>query len=164
MILEELDVAEPRRPASYRLVDQGAGTREVAEAVKLIREAKSPILLVGHGVHTSRTQQEVKELAELMACPVIQTSGGTSFIPGLRTGLSRTFSPAANEAVEESTCVSRWAPNSVSPCTTAGPSIGPRTKRPARWVYVEQDPPPSASTGRSTWRWSAICAVSCPSW
>ncbi|HST14537.1 MAG TPA: hypothetical protein VLJ44_06770, partial [Gaiellaceae bacterium] len=28
----------------------------------------------GHGVHTSRTQEQVRELAELMACPVIQTS------------------------------------------------------------------------------------------
>ena len=57
MILEELDVADPLPPNRYRLVNQGAGAREVAEAAKLIREAKSPILLVGHGVHTSRTQQ-----------------------------------------------------------------------------------------------------------
>ncbi len=82
VILEELDVPEAPEPSAYRLVNQGAGAREVAEAAKLIREAKSPILLVGHGVHTSRTQAEVKELAELMACPVIQTSGGTSLHPG----------------------------------------------------------------------------------
>ena len=113
----------------------------MAEAVKLIREAKSPILLVGHGVHTSRTQQEVKELAELMACPVIQTSGGTSFIPGLQ---DRTFpylfSPAANEAVEESDL-----------CVALGTELGEpmhygRTQHWAgndanrKWVYAEQDP------------------------
>ena len=56
VILEELDVTAAPEPSSYRLVNQGAGAREVAEAVELIREAKSPILLVGHGVHTSRTQ------------------------------------------------------------------------------------------------------------
>ena len=103
VILEELDVPDPLPPSSYRLVNQSAGASEVAAAARLIREAKSPILLVGHGVHTSRTGPAVKELAELMACPVIQTSGGTSFIPGLQ---DRTFpylfSPAANEAVEES--------------------------------------------------------------
>src|SRR5271168_2621827 len=141
VILEELDVAEAPSPSSYRLVNQGAGTRELAEAVKLIREAKSPVLLVGHGVHTSRTQQEVKELAELMACPVIQTSGGTSFIPGLQ---DRTFpylfSPAANEAVEESDL-----------CVALGTELGEpmhygRTQHWAgnnatrKWVYVEQDP------------------------
>ena len=99
------------------------------------------MLLVGHGVHTSRTQQEVKELAELMACPVIQTSGGTSFIPGLQ---DRTFpylfSPAANEAVEESDL-----------CVALGTELGEpmhygRTQHWAannanrKWVYVEQDP------------------------
>ena len=131
----------PRAPSVYRLVNQGAGAREVAEAAKLIREAKSPILLVGHGVHTSRTQAEVKELAELMACPVIQTSGGTSYIPGLQ---DRTFpylfSPAANEAVEESDL-----------CVALGTELGEpmhygRTQHWAgndanrKWVYVEQDP------------------------
>ena len=128
-------------PSSYRLVNQGAGSREVAEAAKLIREAKRPVLLVGHGVHTSRTQQEVKELAELMACPVIQTSGGTSFIPGLedRT-FPYVFSPAANEAVEESDL-----------CVALGTELGEpmhygRTQHWAannanrKWVYVEQDP------------------------
>ena len=128
-------------PSRYRLVDQGAGAREVAEAAALIRAAKSPVLLVGHGVHTSRTQQQVKELAELMACPVIQTSGGTSFIPGLQ---DRTFpylfSPAANEAVEESDL-----------CVALGTELGEpmhygRTQHWAannanrKWVYVEQDP------------------------
>ncbi|OBK78781.1 thiamine pyrophosphate-binding protein [Mycobacterium sp. 1274761.0] len=141
VILEELDVADPLPPHRYRLVNQGAGSREVAEAAKLIREAKSPILLVGHGVHTSRTQREVKQLAELMNCPVIQTSGGTSFIPGLE---DRTFpylfSPAANEAVEQSDL-----------CVALGTELGEpmhygRTQHWAgndanrKWVMVEQDP------------------------
>ncbi|WP_094286942.1 thiamine pyrophosphate-binding protein [Mycobacterium lehmannii] len=141
VILEELDVPDPLPPHRYRLVNQGAGEREVAEAVKLIREAKSPVLLVGHGVHTSRTQEQVRELAELMACPVIQTSGGTSFIPGLQ---DRTFpylfSPAANEAVEKSDL-----------CVALGTELGEpmhygRTQHWAgndanrKWVLVEQDP------------------------
>jgi acetolactate synthase-1/2/3 large subunit len=141
VILEELDVPDPLPPSRYRLVNQGAGAREIAEAAKLIREAKRPILLVGHGVHTSRTQSAVKELADLMACPVIQTSGGTSFIPGLedRT-FAYGFSPAAVEAVVASDlCVAlgtelgepshygktrHWAPNDAN----------------RKWVMVEQDP------------------------
>lgn len=141
VILEELDVADPLPPHRYRLVNQGAGAPEIAEAAKLIREAKSPILLVGHGVHTSRTGPAVKELADLMACPVIQTSGGTSYIPGLQ---ERTFpylfSPAANEAVEDSDL-----------CVALGTELGEpmhygRTQHWAgndahrKWVYVEQDP------------------------
>ena len=100
VILEELDVPDPLPRNRYRLVNQNAGEREVAEAAKLIRTAESPILLVGHGVHTSRTGAAVRELADLMQCPVIQTSGGTSFIEGLedRT-FAYGFSPAAVEAV-----------------------------------------------------------------
>ncbi|WP_197508439.1 thiamine pyrophosphate-binding protein, partial [Mycobacterium sp. E735] len=70
VILSELDAADPPPPHRYRLVNQTAGEREVAEAAKLIRAAQSPILLVGHGVHTSRTGATVRELADLMACPV----------------------------------------------------------------------------------------------
>jgi thiamine pyrophosphate-dependent acetolactate synthase large subunit-like protein len=141
VILEELDVPDPLPPNRYRLVDQGAGAREIAEAAELIRAAKAPILLVGHGVHTSRTQAAVRELAGLMNCPVIQTSGGTSYIPGLQ---DRTFpylfSPAANEAVEESDL-----------CVALGTELGEpmhygRTQHWAgndanrKWIYVEQDP------------------------
>jgi acetolactate synthase I/II/III large subunit len=141
VILEELDVPEPLPPSRYRLVNQGAGAREIADAARLIREAKSPILLVGHGVHTSRTQGPVKELADLMACPVIQTSGGTSFIPGLedRT-FSYGFSPSAVEAVVASDL-----------CVALGTELGEpvhygKTRHWAernnirKWVYVEQDP------------------------
>jgi thiamine pyrophosphate-dependent acetolactate synthase large subunit-like protein len=128
-------------PSAYRLVNQTAGALEVAHAARLIREAKSPILLVGHGVHTSRTGESVKALADLMACPVIQTSGGTSFIPGLE---DRTFpygfSPAAVEAVVTSDL-----------CVALGTELGEpvhygKTRHWAdnnatrKWIYVEQDP------------------------
>lgn len=141
VITEELDVQPPLPPSAYRLVDQTAGEREVAEAVKLIREASNPILLVGHGVYTSRTGESVKALAELIACPVIQTSGGSSFIPGLE---DRTFpygfSAAAVEAVVESDL-----------CVALGTELGEpvhygKTRHWAandairKWIYVEQDP------------------------
>lgn len=141
VILEELDVPDPLPPNAYRLVDQSAGASEVAAAVRLINDAENPILLVGHGVHTSRSQDAVKALADLMACPLIQTSGGTSFIPGLQ---DRTFpygfSTAAVDAVVGSDlCVAlgtelgepvhygrtrHWEPNDAN----------------RKWIYVEQDP------------------------
>ena len=109
--------------------------------IKSIGAAQSPILLVGHGVHTSRTGAAVRELADLMACPVIQTSGGTSFIEGLedRT-FAYGFSPAAVEAVVSSDL-----------CVALGTELGEpshygRTRHWAqndakrKWVLVEQDP------------------------
>jgi acetolactate synthase-1/2/3 large subunit len=103
IIQDELDVPPALPPSAYRLVDQQAGPARVAEATAAIRAAKQPILLVGHGVHTARAGESVRALADLMACPVIQTSGGTSYLEGLedRT-FAYGFSPAAVEAVVRS--------------------------------------------------------------
>src|SRR6201993_1931441 len=141
VILEELDVADPVSPSVYRLVNHGAGAREIAEAAKLVREAENPILLVGHGVHTSRTGAGVRELAELMGCPVIQTSGGTSFIPGLQ---DRTFPYGFSSAPVEAVVTS-------DVCVALGTELGEpvhygKTRHWAennatrKWIYVEQDP------------------------
>jgi thiamine pyrophosphate-dependent acetolactate synthase large subunit-like protein len=97
--------------------------------------------LVGHAVHTSRGGEQVKALAELMACPLIQTSGGTSFIKGLE---DRTFpygfSKAANEAVAKSDL-----------CVAIGTELGEpvhygkwrhwaERNATRKWIYVELDP------------------------
>jgi acetolactate synthase-1/2/3 large subunit len=141
VIQQELDLPAPLPPEAYRLVRPGADANMVARAAELIKGAKNPILLVGHAVHTSRGGEQVKALAELMACPVIQTSGGTSFIKGLE---DRTFpygfSKAAIEAVVKSDlCVAigtelgepvhygkwrHWAQNNAN----------------RKWVYIELDP------------------------
>jgi acetolactate synthase-1/2/3 large subunit len=141
VIQQELDLPAPLAPEAYRLVQPGADANMVAKAVRLIQAAKSPILLVGHAVHTSRGGAQLKALAELMACPVIQTSGGTSFIAGLE---DRTFpygfSKVANEAVAKSDL-----------CLAVGTELGEplhygkwrhwaenNAKR--TWLYVELDP------------------------
>ena len=141
VIQDELDLPAPLPPEAYRLVQPGADASMVATAAELIQSAKSPILLVGHAVHTSRGGQQVKALADAMACPLIQTSGGTSFIQGVQ---ERTFpygfSDAAIEAVVKSDlCVAigtelgepvhygkwrHWADNNAT----------------RKWVHIELDP------------------------
>src|SRR4029450_5913496 len=100
VILEELAAPAPLSPEAYRLVHQGASAQMIENAVQAIKKAKQPILLVGHAVHCARGGLSVAALAELLQCPVIQTSGGTSFIKGLE---ERTFpygfSPSAVDAV-----------------------------------------------------------------
>jgi len=141
VITEELDVPAPVPPSSYRLVNQGAGAWEIAEAAKLVRAAKNPILLVGHGVHTSRTGESVKALADLMACPVIQTSGGTSFIPGLE---ERTFpygfSSAAVDAVVKSDLCIALGTELGEPVHYGKTRYWADNNANRKWIYVEQDP------------------------
>ncbi|HET8937767.1 MAG TPA: thiamine pyrophosphate-binding protein [Polyangiales bacterium] len=141
VIQEELNVPPALPPEAYRLVKPGADANMVAKAAELIRAAKNPILFVGHAVQTSRGGEHVKALAEVMACPVIQSSGGTAFIEGLeeRT-FPYTFSKVGNEAVAKSDlCVAigtelgepshygkghHWAENNAS----------------RKWIYIELDP------------------------
>ncbi|WP_328662943.1 thiamine pyrophosphate-binding protein [Nocardia salmonicida] len=141
VIQEELDVAPALAPSAYRLVGQTAGPDRIAEAVEYIRAASQPVLLVGHGVHTTRAGASVRALAEAMACPVIQTSGGTSFIAGLE---DRTFpygfSAAAIDAVVKSDL-----------CLAIGTELGEpvhygrgrhwvANEAARKWILVEQDP------------------------
>ena len=81
-----------------------------------------------------------------MACPVIQTSGGTSFIPGLE---DRTFpygfSPAAVEAVVNSDlCVALGTELGEPVPLRQDPALGARTRPTANGFCVEQDPTRSA--------------------
>ncbi|MBO2447747.1 thiamine pyrophosphate-binding protein [Actinomadura barringtoniae] len=143
VIQEELDVPdpEPLPPERYRLVGQTAGPDRIAEAVAAIAAARQPILLAGHGVHTARAGEQVRALADAMACPVIQTSGGTSYIPGLE---DRTFpygfSPSAVDAVVKSDL-----------CLAIGTELGEpvhygrgrhwlENEAGRTWILVEQDP------------------------
>ncbi len=141
IIQEELDVGPAPAPSKYRLVNQGADMDMIAEAARLIKAAKNPVLLVGHAVHTSGSQAVVKELADLMNCPVVQTSGGTSFIPGLE---ERTFpygfSDCSIDAVVESDL-----------CLALGTELGEPShygrwrhwvanEANRKWIYVQQDP------------------------
>ncbi|MCK0092506.1 thiamine pyrophosphate-binding protein [Rhodococcus sp. HNM0563] len=141
VILEEIDAPPVLPPEKYRLVGQTAGADLVAEAADLIGSAKQPVLLVGHGVHTARGGASVKELADLMACPVIQTSGGTSFIEGLE---DRTFpygfSAASIDAVVNSDL-----------CLAIGTELGEpvhfgrgrhwvANEANRKWILIEQDP------------------------
>lgn len=141
VILEDLDVPAALPPAKYRLVNQGADADKLAEAVELIKAAKNPIILCGHAVHTSRTGAAVRELAELIKCPVIQTSGGTSFIAGLE---NRTFPYGFSE-------VSIDAVVDSDLCIALGTELGEPShygrwrhwvdnEASRKWIYVQQDP------------------------
>jgi acetolactate synthase I/II/III large subunit len=141
VILEELDLPAALAPEAYRLVHQGASAQMIENAVQAIRKAKQPILLVGHGVHCARGGPSVAGLAELLQCPVIQTSGGTSFIEGLE---ERTFpygfSPSAVDAVVKSDL-----------CIAIGTELGEpvhygkwrhwvANEANRKWIYVQLDP------------------------
>jgi acetolactate synthase I/II/III large subunit len=141
VILEDLDVPEPLPPEAYRLVQQGASAQMIAKAAQLIKAAKQPILLVGHGAHCARAGESIKSLAKLMNCPVIQTSGGTAFIEGLE---DRTFpygfSAAAVEAVVKSDLCLAIGTEMGEPVHFGKWRHWAENNANRKWIYVQLDP------------------------
>ncbi len=141
VMLEELPETPILPPEHYRLTAQGACAESLAEAARLIVAARRPILLVGHGVYTSRTAAAVRDLAEAMACPVIQTPGGASYIAGLedRT-FAYGFSDVANAAVAQSDLCVALGTELGEPVHFGRARHWAEGNASRRWVLVEQDP------------------------
>ena len=141
VILEEVENTPILPPSRYRLTMQGADGDRIAEAAKLIRAAKNPILLVGHAVHTSKSGAAVRELALAMNCPVIQTSGGTSYIEGLEDRTFQyVFSDASIDAVEASDVVVALGTELGEPLHFGRWRHWYEGEADRKWIYVQQDP------------------------
>ncbi len=136
-----LDLPPPLPPEHYRLTRQEAGTRAVNKAVELIRAAKLPILLVGQGVFPARAHEAVGELARLLKCPIVQTSGGSSFIAGMeeRT-FPYAFSPAGNAAVSDSDLVIAIGTEIGEPVHHGIKGHWEANDASRKWIYIERDP------------------------
>ncbi|WP_340589058.1 thiamine pyrophosphate-binding protein [Erythrobacter alti] len=141
IILEELDAPEVLPPHRYRLTNQGADIDQLAKAAEAIKAAKHPILLVGHAVHTTKSGEKVKELALKMNCPVIQTSGGTSYIKGIEDRTFQyVFADASIDAVEASDCVVALGTELGEPLHFGRWRHWYEGEEGRKWIYVQQDP------------------------
>ncbi|MEU9056877.1 3D-(3,5/4)-trihydroxycyclohexane-1,2-dione acylhydrolase (decyclizing) [Streptomyces sp. NPDC048384] len=54
----------------------GADPSELAEAVRVIRDARRPLVIAGGGVHHSRAEEALAEFAEVTRIPVASTQAG----------------------------------------------------------------------------------------
>jgi acetolactate synthase I/II/III large subunit len=85
-----------------------ADPQEVEKAAEALLTAKHPVLICGRGVHQSGAYAEVRELAELLAIPVLHTNHGKTSLPdnhplsGGGTGANRTCGSQA--LLERSDC------------------------------------------------------------
>jgi acetolactate synthase-1/2/3 large subunit len=80
------DVAVEEFPGAlnYRAVKRtvsGANTKDVAEAAKVLVQAKTPVIVAGQGVLYADASDELVELAELLQAPVTTPLEGKSAFP-----------------------------------------------------------------------------------
>ena len=80
----QLEIAEPEFPEVLgvpRPQAQPETLERVQDAARLINEAQRPVIISGHGIHSSGAYAELKDLAESTGIPVITTLLGLSGFP-----------------------------------------------------------------------------------
>ncbi len=132
---------EPLPPEAYRLMSLPAHQSAVDRAAALIRQAESPLLLVGQGAFTARAHDALAQLAELLQCPVIHTYPVSSFIDGAE---ERTFpcgfSPAGAAAVSASDVVIAIGTEIGEPVHHGVEGHWAKGRTDRQWIYIERDP------------------------
>jgi acetolactate synthase-1/2/3 large subunit len=75
------DVPEPLAHKPVTVVRSGPDPKDVAEAARLLVEAKRPVIYAGQGVHYAQAWDELRALAELLEAPVTTSLQGKSAFP-----------------------------------------------------------------------------------
>ena len=119
---------------------QGAEPDLIQEAAQLIKEARKPLILAGHGVIISRAYDQIMELAEKAQIPVITTLLGISSFPEthpLSVGMPGMHGMAyANLAIDESDLLLGLGMRFDDRITGDTKAFAPR----AKVIHVEVDP------------------------
>ncbi len=85
MLLDfSVDILQQETDAEYRpavRAKAGANVSDVAEAVRMLLSAKTPLLHVGQGVQYAQASAELQEFAELVQVPVMTTTLAKGVLP-----------------------------------------------------------------------------------
>ncbi len=132
----EAAAAEERRHHPMRRVEEDA----VSQAAELIKHAKRPVILAGHGVLQSGAEEQVRTLAERMQIPVAQTLlglGGFAASHPLSLGMMGMHGESwVNEAIQKAdlliACGMRFDDRVTGTLATYAPH--------AKKIHIEIDP------------------------
>ncbi|MDE0004219.1 MAG: thiamine pyrophosphate-binding protein [Rhodospirillaceae bacterium] len=134
---EEARYGPAPAPDTYRAASTAPPIAVVESAARLLRAAKLPVILAGNAVKMSRSADALRQLARVLACPVINTWSGAGAFPETDSQLLR-FGWGANDACSQADVV-----------LAVGTSIGetlhfgqpPRwgAEDAQRWIHIERD-------------------------
>jgi len=89
----------------HRIRRTGPDVNEIADAAKLLRSAKRPMIIAGGGVQYSRAVKELTDLAEALKIPVVETIAGRANLLSTHTlnigPIGVTGSNSANTIAEQ---------------------------------------------------------------
>ena len=136
----QLDLPPAPPPHRYRLVRQRADDLGAIEAADLLKAASHPVILLGQGAFVSRAHDAVAQLADKLACPIIQTQAAEAVLEGLEHCTFPYGSKTASAVVGKADVV-------LAIGTEIGETLhygrghhwatGDATRK---WIYIERDP------------------------
>ncbi|MGC8550893.1 MAG: biosynthetic-type acetolactate synthase large subunit [Acidobacteriaceae bacterium] len=132
----EAAAAEARRHHPMRRVAPDA----IQQAAELIRNARRPVILAGHGVMQSGAEEQVRTLAERLQIPVAATLLGLGGFPAthpLSLGMMGMHGESwVNEAIQNSDLLIAAGMRFDDRVTGALPTYAPNAKK----IHIEIDP------------------------
>ena len=136
--LFDFDAAAPRAYRPHPMQSHGADS--ITDAAKLIREARRPVILAGHGVIQSGAVDQVRALSERMQIPVACTLLGLGGFPAshaLSLGMMGMHGEAwVNQAIQQAdlliACGMRFDDRVTGTLATYAPN--------AKKIHIEVDP------------------------
>jgi len=127
---------KPYRPHPMLCVEDSS----IAEAAELIRNAKRPIILAGHGVMQSNAMEQVRALAERSQTPVALTLLGLGAFPAshpLNMGMMGMHGEAwVNHAIQEADLLIACGMRFDDRVTGSLSTYAPKSKK----IHIEVDP------------------------
>ena len=127
-------------PECYRLVKQQANPSAINDAVKLLQDAKMPVIIAGTAIHTSRAHEAFVRMAETLKCPVIPTWGGRGTLPETHSQVLVYSAPQANAAIAEADVVLAIG-TSIGETAHYGKAVHfAKGNIERKWIYIERDP------------------------
>jgi acetolactate synthase-1/2/3 large subunit len=132
---------EAAAPEAYRPHPMRSHNADsITDAAKLIREAKRPVILAGHGVIQSGAFEQVRTLAERMQIPVASTLLGLGCFPAsheLSLGMMGMHGEAwVNEAIQKADLLIACGMRFDDRVTGTLASYAPKAKK----IHIEIDP------------------------
>jgi len=88
-------------PSRYRALPPQASQRQIQEAAEMLASAKHPLVVAGSGVCRAGANAAVREIVEILGCPVITTMAGRSAFPIDHPNRLHGYGPAADLARHE---------------------------------------------------------------
>ena len=138
--MDEWDYGDLNYPENYRVISQPAASTVVNQALEMVKDAKSVLLIGGDEIHSTRTHSQFHDLAQALQCPVITTFGGAGAIKQTDPQWLPYSSKSGQQAIAESDlviAVGTCIPENINYGRQRYFAIG-NDKR--KWMQLDPDP------------------------